>query len=491
MGPSLICCYSYLASFGALITIFLLAIDPFFQQIIMYNSCMQVDSNTALLPRGNNYTGDGTATRPGNAILSPQTAAAIQLGVMDKLASARELITFQCSSGNCTFPTTPDGAAFSTVGMCYAVEDISNTIYLNRTDNNTWQIPTTDTAYQPKVGWTNISSVNPYGMLYTRKWSKPSTEFDDLLTFDILMLNLDDPDTCDLEPTVNCTKHPWAVRGSIIPCIKTYTSTINSSKLVETELSTTFLKKSNASAIEVTTSTNLTWSLATDTVLRDGRVQQCETSDTPSDRTPIGISANGTLALTPVDIVKYYEADCVWVVDYTEALALNQFVSYMHDVEWLVSAYDSTVATTGDDWLNNFYMNGTANISTAANYMASLSGTIETMMRQHGPVSGWLHGDVLTVQTCIGVQWSWLALPTILILFVIGFLALVISACVATGTWKGAWRSSALAAFFHGMDGDSRQAVEHVRGKSTMEEVAKRVYVKMVDEHSSLKIDLN
>ncbi|KAH8680533.1 hypothetical protein BX600DRAFT_543279 [Xylariales sp. PMI_506] len=484
-----------LASFGAFITIALMAIDPFSQQIIQYYNCLQVNSNTAAyLPRSNNYSGEAILTHSGTdaagGVISSRTAAAVQLGVIDWSPDADLLIDYNCSSGNCTFLSTPEGSTFSTIGMCQSCKDISQEIYLNQTDNGTYMIPTPYHTAHPRVGWTNISAQDPWTLLYSRKWPLPLEEFDPLITLDFIMFDLNNPDSCDWNHAENCPIHPWAVRCSLIPCIKTYSAIVTNGNLYENELDTTLLKKTNQSGVEITTSVNLTWSLATDTIIRNGEVHQCEVSDTASNSTPIGISSNGTLALEPDEIVKYYETDCVWVFDYLEALTLNQYISSMFDAYYLTGETNSTVSTGGSDWLRHFHLNGTATLKTSQDYFESLSSTITAAIRGYGPQSGFVPGDVLTMQTCIGVQWPWLALPSVLFILVVIFLALVTVDCATTKTWRGAWRSSALAPFFHCVDDDVRKEVEHLTSKREMEDAAKKLYVWMVEEEDGLKMKM-
>lgn len=459
----------------------MLAVDAFSQQIIQYNNCMVVESGvSAYLSRGNNYSGDAVSSRPGHAEISGRTAAAMSLGVMDAIASTQLLVQFGCASGNCSFPSTPDGAAFSTLGMCFRVKDISDQIRRDETNGTFW-IPTRDPTYQPRVGFVDISEEQQYTLLYSRKNLANSTEFDDLITSDMLMLRVDEA-TCDMAHTEKCPKLPWAVRSSLIPCIKTYSASVTSGKLNESLLSTNLLKKTNATAVEVTASLNLTWSLATDTIIRDGQVHQCETSDTPSARTPIAISVNNTLALSPVDAVRYYEPGCVWVIEALEALAQNQRLSWQWDVEWLQGWTENTITAQGSDWLRSFYHNGTASLETTEVSMERLTSVMTSMMREHGPASGYVQGDVLMGQTCISIVWPWLALPGIMVLLVAGFLAATMNLAAADGSFKGAWRSSALAPFFHGLDESVKKtAVHSIRGRSGMENAGKTLHVKMID----------
>jgi hypothetical protein len=459
----------------------MLAVDAFSQQVIQYNNCVVVEPGfSAYLSRSNNYSDDALPSRPGHAEISGRTAAAMSLGVMDPIANTQSLVQFGCASGNCSFPSTPDGAVFSTLGMCFRVKDISDQIHRDE-KNGTFWIPTRDPKYQPRVGFVDISEEQRYTLLYSRKNLANSTEFDDLITADMLMLRINET-TCDTANTEKCPKTPWAVRSSIIPCIRTYSANVTTGKLNESLLSTTLLKKTNASAIDVNTSLNLTWSLATDTIIRNGQVHHCETSETPSTKTPIAISVNNTLALSPTDAVRYYEPGCVWVVESLEALAQNQLLSYQLDVEWLEGYTENTFTGQGSDWLRNFYHNGTASLETTEFYMERLTDVMTSMMRGHGPASGYVQGDVLVAQTCIGVVWPWLALPGIMVLLVAGFLAATMSLAAADGSFKSAWGSSALAPFFHGLDESVKKTDVHsIRSRSGMEDAGKTLHVKMID----------
>lgn len=440
-----------------------------------------VDSGvSAYLSRGNNYSGDAIASRPGHAEISGRTAASMSLSIMGTIESTQLLVKFGCGSGNCSFSSAPDGAVFSTLGMCFRAKEISDEIHRDKTNGTFW-IPTRDPEFQPRVGFVDISEEQQYTLMYSRKNLANSTEFDDLFTADILMLRINET-VCDIEHSEKCPKTPWAVRLSFIPCIKTYSASVISGKLNESVLSTTFLRKTNVSAIEVTTSTNVTWSLATDTVIRNGQVHQCETSETPSTKTPIATAVNKTLALTPTEAVRYYEPDCVWVVESLEALAQNQLLSWQWDVQWLKAWTENTMTGQGSDWLRNFYRNGTASLETTETFMERLTSVMTAIMREHGPTSGYVQGDVLIAQTCIGIVWPWLALPVMMVLLVSGFLVATMSLAARDGSLKGAWRSSALAPFFHGLDESVKKtSVYSIRDRKGMEEAGKTLHVKLVD----------
>jgi hypothetical protein len=91
---------SYLAFFGAIITIIALAVDPFSQQVIRYTSCLQaVNGLTASVAGVNNYTAAVAATT-----IDPEMASALYVGLLNPPANASAAVSFACSTGNCTFP---------------------------------------------------------------------------------------------------------------------------------------------------------------------------------------------------------------------------------------------------------------------------------------------------------------------------------------------------------------------------------------------------
>jgi hypothetical protein len=372
--------HSYLASVGALLTIIALTIDPFSQQIVRYYTCSRVDTRlVAYIPRSNNYTNRGLMTRPLNAELDTTMAGVIYMGLLASPANENAILDFVCTTGNCTFPTDR-GASITTLGMCWHVWDISDTIRRNETYPGYW-IPDWDGNSQCSVGLSTPNGTEPYQMLYTRKTVAKISDFDDLITFDILTLNADDG--CDMPRTENCTKHPFAARHSLYPCIQTLNSSISQAQISESLISSIPLKKTNVSAITVTDSENLTWSLATNETLRNGKWTTCTPSKSPSAGNVVAVSLNATTPIVSnqTESVNYYPADCVWRIDYVSALALHQFGSWMFDYSPLTARTENTVAVTGPPWLKTYYRNGTVDLAWAQKYMAGLANTITIRMR--------------------------------------------------------------------------------------------------------------
>lgn len=99
-----------LTSFGAVITIFAIAIDPFTQQVVQFYSCtVPSHSSTATIPRTNNYssfleTGDGTPLGV-RAYVDSEMLGAICHGLLRPPTNSTATLSPYCSSGNCTLNT--------------------------------------------------------------------------------------------------------------------------------------------------------------------------------------------------------------------------------------------------------------------------------------------------------------------------------------------------------------------------------------------------
>ena len=507
---------SYLASMGAFITVVSLAIDPFSQQIVHYYTCFEsIPSSTTSLPRTNNYTRGGLSSKIGYAELDNQMAAAMYMATIDPPDNPSSIVPVLCTTGNCTFPAT-DNATLSTLGMCYSTMDITSHVQKNVSSGYdfgywlpdlTWGHLANDTEHaEATVGIADASKVwhgsqsaitinnSHYTMMSPKKALANSPgfapDFDDLFTFDTLMLKVNASECDIMNPnihfTANCTKHPWAFRTSLYPCIKTFSSSVTNNILNELVLSTIPLKKTNYSAIEITTSVNLTYSLATDKILVNGAWKTCQILDYYTDVTPVPISINGTLQLFRDQPTKWYPVECVWMLDYIPALALNQFLSWMYDESPLLAVESNTVINSGSLWLKPLYRNGTANIDTVNNYMENLVSGMTGIMRQRGDS---VQGIALMTQTCIHVYWTWLLLPAGLVISSILLLAATMRACKSTDMWNftGSWKSSSLALLFHGLDNDVRDRIGDVVRKSEMEDLSKRLPVKIAKTARGLR----
>lgn len=263
--------------------------------------------------------------------------------------------------------------------------------------------------------------------------------------------------------------------------------------LKETVLSTVPLRKTNNSAVEITTSTNLTFSLVTDKILRDGTWTQCKFSIEPTVGTPLPTGINNTLAFdnpNPGSPLRYYEPDCVWSLGYFIGLGLNQWMSWIYGSEYLQASTESTFETTGSEFIKPLYRNGTATIGSTNDYLLGLTDTLTATMRQRGD-SGrdqWATGNVLQSRTCIGVKWLWISLPTLIVFLSIAFMIATAFRSSYTDMWAGAWKSSAVAPILAGLNSNVGYIAGDASRNSEIERTAEHLRVRVFTEESRLEV---
>ena len=100
-----------LSSVGALVAILILLVDPFTQQIVRYYDCnVAMAQVEASVPRTQIYSSMDIGMIP----------PGLQAAVSNSVISPEPSISFNCSSGNCTFPEE-----YSTVGYCHQCKDMT------------------------------------------------------------------------------------------------------------------------------------------------------------------------------------------------------------------------------------------------------------------------------------------------------------------------------------------------------------------------------
>lgn len=118
-----------LSSCGALITILMLVIDPFAQQIIRYYGCsLPVQGQQATIPRTNLYISDGTHVGAGLINIPPELQSAINAGIFSPGGG----VTPSCPTGNCSFPRP-----YTTIGYCGGCTDLTNDLQFDFKNSST------------------------------------------------------------------------------------------------------------------------------------------------------------------------------------------------------------------------------------------------------------------------------------------------------------------------------------------------------------------
>lgn len=377
----------------------------------------------------------------------------------------------KCPSGNCTF-ASDNGASYSSVAVCQKSQDITQYIQ-NHTLPGGFRNYSLPSGPNLDVGYL-LSSV----VIDDRK---PVTYgADDLInmlfTFDALMYIQNKYDA-----------EPFAIRSSIYPCVKTWGANITLNELRETEVTSVPMERNYFAS----------HSYLTNHTLRNGTWQACNPTSHMTDTNTVSVTKdgpphNGSFWANNVEngTTLWYPFDCTWLLGRTTRNAIISFLDSLFNYNNLTQAVTTPI---GDLWLKNLYMNGSANMSTANDYMERLASSVTATIRSHGdpaptPYTNYASGAVLENQTCIQVSWAWLALPASLILCSIMFLAATIILTSAkrctdpANAWistAGPLKSSPLPLLFHGIESSALLATGHPSNLTDMQRVAETLDVRL------------
>jgi len=467
--------FSYLATFGALITVVAMAVDPFSQQVLQYYGCLNaVPESVARVPRANNYSAESVLTFGASRSysLQPPMLAAMYVGLVKPPQNVSSALSVQCETGNCTFPAD-SGAAYTTLSMCNSCTDITKSIVLNNdTSVYNWSLPCL-----PSQKCASISA----GGAFSCQTEGPGP-YDSFFTLECLMLSNGKP--CDGEvPTVCPPTVGFATRCSYVPCIREYTAQMTNFVLEEKLISTTNLAVVPGNA---STGRDAYFSIATNSTLRNGVRHECSSEHWTED-TPVAVSENNTMIPydSGVEPAYWVSADCAWYVDeVTTSLVAGSLMGF-YDQESIYMPYGDPYSTAGGSvWSTNLYQNASSNLTSVTRYMDGLAESMSAEMRQGGALAdGQVRSEALGVvmrsQTCIGVRWAWLTLPAALIALTMAFLAATVW-CSRTPAWHGMWKSSSLALLFHNVKSKTLQQDGLLDSKSQINETASKMNVQFM-----------
>ena len=121
-----------LAALGAFLTISVLAVDPFVQQIIAYESEAFAVANstvpTALLYDSLGYNNSGTTANEWDGMAEGSMMSAV-LSSLYANSDVSYAVTPNCQTGNCSWPS--EGSSYETLAICSACTDITHELISN------------------------------------------------------------------------------------------------------------------------------------------------------------------------------------------------------------------------------------------------------------------------------------------------------------------------------------------------------------------------
>lgn len=469
---------------AAVIMISGLAIDPFIQQIIQPFDCsIPLNEAPATLPRTNIIDSYFTNTDEGQI-----SAHTIRSALIAGLSSSGSSASWECSTGNCTFPDV-----YSTLGVCSACEDLSADIVVDSTrlDSSSYCDTHEITTHLSPADKGNYYGVN-HNQLHTSflnacnvdhhtdvahmdVWS-PTPLDDSSVRIDIVVGKTTYSDDRRLISTgqniIGCdsaeANNTWACRGygaascTLKPCVRTYSASIQGGHLTERLISQSpdipwgtswepgyfgVLDTHCVSAQQATFLTARGYELnnATRWIPFNGDLS----SDDSSDERDSNDWLSNLKPLLQQKCVYQMSRFFMNKVGYGNDMGpfvrnptASHFIGTVQGLMWDRTKSDERVVNTfaGPEVLQHIYNYGRVDFERIQSVFQNLSDSLTTFVRTHGNASYSepVKGQVQHYAICLGIQWPWIALPATLAVLTILFLILVVESTGRHGTplWK-------------------------------------------------------
>lgn len=301
----------------------------------------------------------------------------------------------------------------------------------------------------------------------------------------------------------------WGYRGEpqdshafeceFYPALNTYSANITNGVLLEQVLDSQRMDvwTSTYSALQVLLIVNRT--------IREGKWHQCTGNLDPSDeyKVPVRINVNSNhsrcgseivsraipeVLTDPLYNITWWPQDCVYLLGRYIADDLSEAISSLLGTGALSYDY-TTQRAKGDPWSVNLWNNNTLTLDTVQATMDGMTRSVTARLRQGDGISinmGPANGTVWEVQTCVGVNWQWLALPAGLLLLTMVFLVLTI---IRTRSKQArVWKSSIFAVLFSGLDQEMRNADKPMGSLEEMKAAADKATVRLEDTKEGFRL---
>ena len=448
----------------------MLAIDPFAQLIIQYYDCtLPIHNFIATIPRTNLYCMDYS-----------DSFSALGSAVDTGMFSPGGLVSASCQTGNCSFPHP-----YATVGYCSGCFNVTEELKLNR--SSLYSNRTGPFVYLPSG--TSMNSSEVITATLQSADDEPGTTVAELIsqTTDHAF----SMDTCQNGINLrNCAGYS-ALRCKIGACVRSYTATILTGNLQESLIDDgqyNGLEKSSVvwgrgpwptNQSLATIDTNCVSDVERNTLLEAGYRIDPTTRWLPYNVTePIQ-----TLSVANNSIgASLLQRGCMYGIDSDTIATLME---YLVDIlGGVVNDYPTPplAAYRGPQSLQIIYNSGSVTLDSVTKTFANISESLTNYIRQNGQAnnSDPAIGIVMHDQTCLRVQWGWLAFPTVMTLMTLIFFIATVVVTKPTADKAPVWKSSPLPLLFHGLEERShlQESVPLVEIKD-MEQRAKMISVRL------------
>jgi hypothetical protein len=487
-----------LTAFGAIIAIVSIIIDPFVQQLVLYEDCSTVTGATASIPRTNYFESIGEHVGSFQETIVPGVQNAISAG----LFGSAETVSAECLTGNCTFPQ------YASLGYCSACQDISDKVNVTVVKNSNGSFLMSSLPSGLSTAW--AVGVAEFGSLESLENSNQlfagaiSNSADGVMEF---LRGATSFSQDGLNPTtgsaiVGCNSTQanhtlWqcslanAVSCSFEPCVRIYNGSVNEGQLLETVVNTSQTWGQDGAYISSVVDTQCTSSEQNASLAKLGyqltsRWLAYNSTFLNAEDLDNATASNDIDAPFPTSL---YTRQCVYTIrpTFVNSLWESYLVDFFTGNVTTIPTESNTIGElVGPQSLQTLYNNSYTDFQLIESAIHNMSESLTNYMRRNGQVnqSAPATGEVLHSATCLHVRWPWITLPFSLAVATCILFVLTVIKVSKSNTPR--WKTSLLPTLFNGpaLSPDKTLYTE----KDMETEAAKTVIVLDGDSHNGFRL---
>ncbi|KAF2852083.1 hypothetical protein T440DRAFT_553998 [Plenodomus tracheiphilus IPT5] len=504
----------FISSLGALITVLVLLVDPFSQQIIKTYQCeRRTTTENGTIARTNVYREIGKHSGSSENTIPLSVRNAVNNGLF---ASQKPNVQFTCRTGNCTF-----AEEYTTLAFCSSCLDATDELEYTPYEDF-------DEFFDDTMLYTNVTlAINDReNLTLSRGGQALSRGYLGLVSYfgaDLAMIRWDGPSPI---PDQNQTIRGY--RCNLYPCMKTFKAKINTGKIEEEAVDTSgnvfsIVAPQQYAMVRSAADLNCLDNADQRNTLQRLGYQFNETTrwlpynvswakgtaetpifapsgfDDPCERAPANQHpdlCNGKK--TSAKALKAIPARCVYNMGHLTTSSLYEnlfgpmFTGYVRN-SWMYAyaGYEGTETMLA--LFNAGSGNGT--LEDVEGILRNITDSLTTYMRQAGAAgfSDPVMGEMYDYTSCIKVRWAWLSYPAIIVgALLVFFTWMAIYARIEQSRLRRQWKdedsvpfihdfkSSALDFLYHGLDRDSLRHMDDIGATNQIRELEKRAEKVMV-----------
>lgn len=451
-----------------------LALDPFVQLLVLYNNCPVTRyDEQAIIPTRHSYSESNGYNTTGWFVPTALGHAA-NAGI---LGAANTEITATCQTGNCTFDEP-----YHTIAFCSQCQDISDSVSIECGSTISAPNYTVSECTVGVPGGFKNTVVDDDGGWETLTFSVQTDRHPTGNNLILLANNITDGPEVNPQKFQQCsgdeTDDLWLCRGygaancSVVPCVQTYTASVDNGRLQET-FHSAFMGMLLANVGDTYSALNVKC-LPSD--IRDQLVQQLHY---PIDANTEWIGYRGTdhngssyyweqpfpiesifppytNNWTPGPLVTV-PPECIYEMstesssptrDYIAYIATGNVTTESAGHEFVGNIIPTALFNSGNisfDWINSSFTTMTTAMTV---YLRQAVYSDDTSNTTSTPNSTF--GVVHQIETCMRVRWVYILYPAMLVAITLIFFVGMILETFSRDEF-GDWKDSALALVFHGM----------------------------------------